>query len=161
MCCQCQRKQLRRRPARLIESKLLQVCRQHCLQRVQQEGLRHDPRPLDCCFRPARRKCSPSVSFSCSCLSAVTFSCHAGSSWTPDVSAHSLEGPPTYHAAIPDWQVGAVWSLCLWAPGIRKTPILSKADIKSLAPIGLFAAAAHGGSVLAMGAGAVSFAQVF
>jgi solute carrier family 35 protein E1 len=56
--------------------------------------------------------------------------------------------------------VGAVWSLCLWAPGIRKTPILSKADIKSLAPIGLFAAAAHGGSVLAMGAGAVSFAQI-
>lgn len=48
----------------------------------------------------------------------------------------------------------------LWIPGIRKTPILSNADIKSLAPIGLFAAAAHGGSVLAMGAGAVSFAQV-
>lgn len=48
----------------------------------------------------------------------------------------------------------------LWIPGIRKTPILSTADIKSLAPIGLFAAAAHGGSVLAMGAGAVSFAQV-
>jgi len=56
--------------------------------------------------------------------------------------------------------VGAVWSLCLWLPGIRQTPILSSADIKSLAPIGLFAAAAHGGSVLAMGAGAVSFAQI-
>jgi hypothetical protein len=33
-------------------------------------------------------------------------------------------------------------------------------EIKSLAPIGLYAAAAHGGSVLAMGAGAVSFAQI-
>jgi len=56
--------------------------------------------------------------------------------------------------------VGVVWTLCLWVPGIRKTPILSMADIKSLAPIGLFAASAHGGSVLAMGAGAVSFAQI-
>jgi solute carrier family 35 protein E1 len=33
-------------------------------------------------------------------------------------------------------------------------------ELKSLAPIGLYAAAAHGGSVLAMGAGAVSFAQI-
>jgi len=56
--------------------------------------------------------------------------------------------------------VGFVWTFCLWIPGIRKTPILSSADVKSLAPIGLFAACAHGGSVLAMGAGAVSFAQI-
>merc|ERR1740130_551406 len=56
--------------------------------------------------------------------------------------------------------VGVVWTFCLWIPGIRKTPILSSADVKSLAPIGLFAACAHGGSVLAMGAGAVSFAQI-
>eukprot|EP00960_Hanusia_phi_P068283 766805-Hanusia_phi.AAC.2 len=45
-------------------------------------------------------------------------------------------------------------------PGIRKAPNLSAGDWLSLAPIGLFAAAAHGGSVLAMGAGAVSFAQI-
>jgi len=56
--------------------------------------------------------------------------------------------------------VGAVWTLCMWLPGLRPTPKLSNDDIKSLAPIGLFAAAAHGGSVLAMGAGAVSFAQI-
>jgi len=56
--------------------------------------------------------------------------------------------------------VGAVWTLCLWIPGIRATPKLSSDELKSLAPIGLYAAAAHGGSVLAMGAGAVSFAQI-
>merc|ERR1719253_2262316 len=64
---------------------------------------------------------------------------------------------PHWTVAFVQLVVGAVWSLCLWLPGIRKTPILSNADIKSLAPIGLFAACAHGGSVLAMGAGAVSF----
>jgi len=56
--------------------------------------------------------------------------------------------------------VGVVWSVCLWLPGIRKAPKISGGDWMSLAPIGLFAAAAHGGSVLAMGAGAVSFAQI-
>jgi len=56
--------------------------------------------------------------------------------------------------------VGVVWSVCLWLPGIRKLPKITKAEWMSLAPIGLFAAAAHGGSVLAMGAGAVSFAQI-
>ena len=56
--------------------------------------------------------------------------------------------------------VGVVWSVLLWIPGIRKAPKISGADWMSLAPIGLFAAAAHGGSVLAMGAGAVSFAQI-
>ena len=56
--------------------------------------------------------------------------------------------------------VGVVWSVLLWLPGIRKAPKISAADWLSLAPIGLFAACAHGGSVLAMGAGAVSFAQI-
>jgi solute carrier family 35 protein E1 len=56
--------------------------------------------------------------------------------------------------------VGVVWSVCLWLPGIRKLPKISGKDWIALAPIGLFAAAAHGGSVLAMGAGAVSFAQI-
>ena len=39
-------------------------------------------------------------------------------------------------------------------------PNLTGADIVTLMPIGLCAAAAHGGSVLAMGVGAVSFAQI-
>eukprot|EP00286_Rhodomonas_abbreviata_P019789 CAMPEP_0181310646 /NCGR_PEP_ID=MMETSP1101-20121128/12700_1 /TAXON_ID=46948 /ORGANISM="Rhodomonas abbreviata, Strain Caron Lab Isolate" /LENGTH=338 /DNA_ID=CAMNT_0023417295 /DNA_START=52 /DNA_END=1068 /DNA_ORIENTATION=- len=56
--------------------------------------------------------------------------------------------------------VGIIVCIPMWITGIRKAPNLSMGDIKKLAPIGLFAAAAHGGSVLAMGAGAVSFAQV-
>jgi len=55
---------------------------------------------------------------------------------------------------------GIVISLFLWATGIRKTPNLSAADITSCVPIGACAAGAHGGSVLAMGAGAVSFTQI-
>lgn len=56
--------------------------------------------------------------------------------------------------------VGILWSLILWGTGMRKAPSLNAADIVSCAPIGLFACVAHAGSVLAMGVGAVSFAQI-
>merc|ERR1712216_1060122 len=68
--------------------------------------------------------------------------------------------PAHWSVAFAQLVVGVVWSVLLWIPGIRKAPKISGADWMSLAPIGLFAAAAHGGSVLAMGAGAVSFAQI-
>jgi len=48
----------------------------------------------------------------------------------------------------------------MWGSGMRKAPNLTAADIAACIPIGLFACVAHGGSVLAMGAGAVSFAQI-
>jgi len=56
--------------------------------------------------------------------------------------------------------VGMVWSVISWSVGFRKAPKLSAADIAACIPIGLFACIAHGGSVLAMGVGAVSFAQI-
>ncbi|GMI38389.1 hypothetical protein TeGR_g6626 [Tetraparma gracilis] len=56
--------------------------------------------------------------------------------------------------------VGILLSLFLWATGLRKTPNLNSKDIISCVPIGFCAAGAHGGSVLAMGVGAVSFAQI-
>jgi len=56
--------------------------------------------------------------------------------------------------------VGIVWSAIMWATGIRKVPNLNAADITACIPIGLFACVAHAGSVLAMGVGAVSFAQI-
>jgi solute carrier family 35 protein E1 len=56
--------------------------------------------------------------------------------------------------------VGIVWSLVMWGTGMRKTPNLTAADITACIPIGLFACIAHAGSVLAMGVGAVSFAQI-
>lgn len=56
--------------------------------------------------------------------------------------------------------VGIVWSLVMWGTGMRKTPNLSSQDIVACIPIGLCMCIAHGGSVLAMGVGAVSFAQI-
>lgn len=56
--------------------------------------------------------------------------------------------------------VGIVWSLTMWGTGLRKTPNLTAQDITACIPIGLCACIAHGGSVLAMGVGAVSFAQI-
>jgi len=56
--------------------------------------------------------------------------------------------------------VGIIWSLVMWGTGMRKTPNLTAADITACIPIGLCMCIAHGGSVLAMGVGAVSFAQI-
>lgn len=55
---------------------------------------------------------------------------------------------------------GILWSIILWSTGIRKVPQLNAEDIAKCIPIGLFACLAHAGSVLAMGMGAVSFAQI-
>ena len=56
--------------------------------------------------------------------------------------------------------VGIVVSMILWASGIRKIPHLTSQDWYSCLPIGLFAALAHCGTVLASAVGAVSFAQI-
>jgi solute carrier family 35 protein E1 len=56
--------------------------------------------------------------------------------------------------------VGIFISLSMWLSGVRKTPNLSKSDIMACMPIGLFASLAHCGTVLAVAAGAVSFAQI-
>ncbi|KAL7468803.1 hypothetical protein ACHAXS_009034 [Conticribra weissflogii] len=56
--------------------------------------------------------------------------------------------------------VGIVWSMVMWGSGMRKAPNLTASDIAACVPIGFFACVAHAGSVLAMGVGAVSFAQI-
>jgi solute carrier family 35, member E1 len=56
--------------------------------------------------------------------------------------------------------VGIVWSIVMWATGLRKTPNLTAQDIANCIPIGLCACLAHAGSVLASAVGAVSFAQI-
>lgn len=56
--------------------------------------------------------------------------------------------------------VGMVWSMVMWASGLRKMPNLTAGDIAACIPIGLFASLAHSGSVLASAVGAVSFAQI-
>eukprot|EP00816_Leptocylindrus_hargravesii_P011817 CAMPEP_0196822880 /NCGR_PEP_ID=MMETSP1362-20130617/85142_1 /TAXON_ID=163516 /ORGANISM="Leptocylindrus danicus, Strain CCMP1856" /LENGTH=144 /DNA_ID=CAMNT_0042202561 /DNA_START=32 /DNA_END=463 /DNA_ORIENTATION=+ len=55
--------------------------------------------------------------------------------------------------------VGIFMSLASWVLGIRKLPNLSREDIVACIPPGFCIAIAHAGSVRAMGAGAVSFAQ--
>lgn len=57
--------------------------------------------------------------------------------------------------------VGMLYALFLWAaPDARPTPKVTLKDIKKMVPVGLCAAGAHSGSVFALGAGAVSFAQI-
>jgi len=56
--------------------------------------------------------------------------------------------------------VGVLFVLPLWATGVRKAPQLSLDNWKELSPVGLWAALAHAFSVLALGAGAVSFGQI-
>ena len=55
--------------------------------------------------------------------------------------------------------VGVPYILLLWASGLRKAPKLNKGWWKTLVPIGAAHALGHAGAVIALGAGAVSFAQ--
>jgi hypothetical protein len=70
------------------------------------------------------------------------------------------KGGLVWTIALTQLLTGVVWVLPLWALGLRKAPVMSGANWKSMAPIGLWAAGAHGGSVIALGAGAVSFGQI-
>uniref|UniRef100_A0A7S2ANV1 Sugar phosphate transporter domain-containing protein n=1 Tax=Octactis speculum TaxID=3111310 RepID=A0A7S2ANV1_9STRA len=57
--------------------------------------------------------------------------------------------------------VGVLYASFLWlAPDARNRPAITKNDILKFLPVGFCAAGAHAGSVFALGAGAVSFAQI-
>ena len=56
--------------------------------------------------------------------------------------------------------VGVLWVVPLWILGIRKAPKMTAGNWAEIAPVGVWSAGAHGGSVLGLGAGAVSFAQI-
>lgn len=55
--------------------------------------------------------------------------------------------------------VGIPYVLLMWASGLRKAPKLQPGAWKTLLPIGAAHALGHAGAVIALGAGAVSFAQ--
>merc|ERR1719488_282818 len=55
--------------------------------------------------------------------------------------------------------VGIPWLMLLWGTGVRKAPVLKPDAAKTLLPIGAAHALGHAGAVIALGAGAVSFAQ--
>jgi solute carrier family 35, member E1 len=56
--------------------------------------------------------------------------------------------------------IGILYFGPLWILGIRKAPKLSFADLKTLFPIALCHTGVHVGAVIALGAGAVSFAHI-
>lgn len=56
--------------------------------------------------------------------------------------------------------IGVMWVVPLWALGIRTAPKLTTENWMEIFPVGVWSAGAHGGSVLGLGAGAVSFAQI-
>jgi len=55
---------------------------------------------------------------------------------------------------------GIAYFLPLWVLGLRKAPKLSASDLKTLFPIALCHTGVHVGAVIALGAGAVSFAHI-
>jgi solute carrier family 35, member E1 len=55
---------------------------------------------------------------------------------------------------------GVFYFVPLWLTGLRKAPKLSVDDIKTLIPIALCHTGVHVGAVIALGAGAVSFAHI-
>eukprot|EP00934_Nitzschia_sp_Nitz4_P001731 Nitzschia sp. Nitz4//scaffold2_size372955//148307//149645//NITZ4_000406-RA/size372955-snap-gene-0.21-mRNA-1//1//CDS//3329546727//1731//frame0 len=55
---------------------------------------------------------------------------------------------------------GIAYFVPLWLLGLRKAPKLSASDIKTLIPIALCHTGVHAGAVVALGAGAVSFAHI-
>lgn len=55
---------------------------------------------------------------------------------------------------------GIAYFVPLWVLGLRKAPKLSASDIKTLIPIALCHTGVHAGAVIALGAGAVSFAHI-
>eukprot|EP00290_Baffinella_frigidus_P000105 CAMPEP_0180187788 /NCGR_PEP_ID=MMETSP0986-20121125/43733_1 /TAXON_ID=697907 /ORGANISM="non described non described, Strain CCMP2293" /LENGTH=440 /DNA_ID=CAMNT_0022141941 /DNA_START=10 /DNA_END=1332 /DNA_ORIENTATION=+ len=70
------------------------------------------------------------------------------------------KGGLVWTIALTQLLTGVVWVLPLWLLGLRKAPVMTAANWKAMAPIGLWSAGAHGGSVIALGAGAVSFGQI-
>lgn len=94
-------------------------------------------------------------------LALIVFAWYAGNTFyniynkkaTNQIHAH-------WFVACAQNGIGIIWSLAMWMTGMRKLPNLTSKDIAMCLPIGLCSALAHGGSVLAMGAGAVSFAQI-
>merc|ERR1719416_250154 len=55
---------------------------------------------------------------------------------------------------------GILYFVPMWILGLRKAPKLSMSDIKTLIPVALCHTGVHVGAVVALGAGAVSFAHI-
>lgn len=71
-------------------------------------------------------------------------------------------GHSNAHWALSAFQllVGVLFVTPMWLVGLREKPNMTSENWKEIAPVGLFASLAHAFSVLALGAGAVSFGQI-
>lgn len=71
-------------------------------------------------------------------------------------------GASNLHWALSAMQlfVGVLFVIPMWLTGIRDKPNMTTDNWKELSPVGLWASLAHAFSVLALGAGAVSFGQI-
>ncbi|RYG70026.1 hypothetical protein EON64_01255 [archaeon] len=74
----------------------------------------------------------------------------------------SVSGRSNLHWALSAFQlmVGVLFVVPLWITGLRKAPEMTAENWKELSPVGVWAALSHAFSVLALGAGAVSFGQI-
>lgn len=70
------------------------------------------------------------------------------------------KGGLVWSVAAAQLMTGVLWVVPLWILGLRTAPKMTTENWMQMAPIGIFAAGAHGGSVVALGAGAVSFGQI-
>merc|ERR1719231_1510644 len=68
--------------------------------------------------------------------------------------------PIPYTMAALQLLVGIPYVAALWATGLRKAPVLSNDNIKTLIPISLGHLGTHIGAVISLGAGAVSFTHI-
>ncbi|CEM22468.1 unnamed protein product [Vitrella brassicaformis CCMP3155] len=68
--------------------------------------------------------------------------------------------PNPWSVAWAQMFIGIPLFLPLWLTGIRKAPKLKEGALKTLIPQGLFHTGTHVGAVVALGAGAVSFAHI-
>lgn len=81
--------------------------------------------------------------------------------------AYNIYNKKSLNALAYPWSVatiqmcaGLFYFVPMWLLGIRKAPKLSKSDLKTLFPIALCHTGVHVGAVIALGAGAVSFAHI-
>ena len=81
--------------------------------------------------------------------------------------AYNIYNKQSLNALAYPWTVatiqmaaGIAYFVPVWLLGIRKAPKLSMSDLKTLFPIALCHTGVHVGAVIALGAGAVSFAHI-
>ncbi len=71
-----------------------------------------------------------------------------------------VKGGLVWTVSMIQLSVGVLWVLSVWDLGIRTAPKLTGSNWAEIVPVGIFSAGAHGGSVLGLGSGAVSLAQI-